>query len=38
MDTGNQRSPNVIQGHMGSLGVKKKIIAIPHTFLNYSKT
>ena len=33
-----QRSPVVIQGHQGSLSVKNKIIAIPHTFLKYSKT
>ena len=35
---GGQRSPKVIQGYLGSLSVKKKILAIPHTFLNYSKT
>ena len=33
-----QGSPKVIQGHLGSLIVKNKIIAIPHTHLNYSKT
>ena len=33
-----QRSPKVIQGHLRSLSVKNKIIAIPHTLLNYSKT
>ena len=27
----------VIQGHLESLSVKNKIIAIPHAFLNYSK-
>ena len=25
-----QKSPKVIQGHLGSLSVKNKIIAIPH--------
>ena len=25
-----QRSPKIIQGHLGSLTVKNKIIAIPH--------
>ena len=32
---------NVTKGHSRSSGVtkhKKKILAIPHTFLNYSKT
>ena len=38
MVTGDQRSPKVIQGHLESLSVKNKIIAIPHAFLNYSKT
>ena len=33
-----QKSPEVIQGHRGSLSVKNKIIAILRTFLNYSKT
>ena len=33
-----QISPKVIQGHLGSLTVKNKIIAIPRTLLNYSKT
>ena len=33
-----QMSPKVIQGHLGSLSVKNKIIAIPHILLNYSKT
>ena len=33
-----QKSPKVIQGHLGSLSVKNKIIAIPHKFLNYNKT
>ena len=33
-----QRSPKVIQGHLRSLSVKNKIIAIPHILLNYSKT
>ena len=32
------RSPKVIQGRLGSLNVQNKIIAIPHTFFNYSKT
>ena len=32
------KSPKVIQGHLGSLNVKNKIIAIPHILLNYSKT
>ena len=32
------RSPKVIQGRLGSLSVQNKIIAIPHTFFNYSKT
>ena len=27
-----QSSPRVIQGHLGSLSLKNKIIAIPHTF------
>ena len=29
-----ERSPKVIQGHLGSLSVKNKLIAIPHTHLN----
>ena len=33
-----QKSPKVIQGHLGSLSVKNKIIAIPHILLNYDKT
>ena len=33
-----QRSPKIIQGHLRSLSVKNKIIAIPHMLLNYSKT
>ena len=33
-----QKSPKVIQGHLGSLSVKNKIIAIPHMLLNYNKT
>ena len=33
-----QWSPKVIQGHLRSLSVKNKIIAIPHILLNYSKT
>ena len=33
-----QVSPKVIQGHLGSLSVKNKIIAIPRTLLNYRKT
>ena len=33
-----QMSPKVIQGHLGSLSVKNKIIAIPRTLLSYSKT
>ena len=33
-----QMSPKVIQGHLGSRSVKNKIIAIPRTRLNYSKT
>ena len=33
-----QRSPQVIQTHLGSLSVKNKIIAISHILLNYSKT
>ena len=33
-----QRSPKVIQGHLGSLSVKNKIIAISHILLNYNKT
>ena len=33
-----QRSPRVIQGHLGSLSVKNKIIAIPHILFNFSKT
>ena len=33
-----QKSPKVIQGHLGSLSVKNKIIAIPHILLNYNKT
>ena len=33
-----QMSPTVIQGHMGSLSGKNKIIAVPRTLLNYSKT
>ena len=28
-----QRSPKIIQGHLGSLSVKNKLIAIPHTHL-----
>ena len=32
------RSPKVIQGDLGSLVVKNKIITIPHILLNYSKT
>ena len=31
------RSPKVIQGHLGSLSAKNKIIEIPHILLNYSK-
>ena len=27
-----QRSPKVIQGHLGSISVKNKIIAIPQRF------
>ena len=34
----DQRSPKVIQGHLGSLSVKNKLIAITHILLNYSKT
>ena len=34
----DQRSPKVIRGHLGSLSVKNKINAIPHTLLNYGKT
>ena len=34
---GGQKSPKVIQGHLGSLSIKNKIIAIPHILLNYSK-
>ena len=33
-----QKSTKVIQGHLGSLSVKNKIIAIPHILLNYNKT
>ena len=33
-----QRSPKIIQGHLMSLSVKSKIIAIPHILLNYDKT
>ena len=33
-----QKSPKVIQGHLGSLSVKNKIVAIPHILLNYNKT
>ena len=33
-----QRSPEVIQGHQGSLSVKNKIIAIFHKLLNFRKT
>ena len=33
-----QMSPKVIQGHLGSLSVKNKIISIPRTLLSYSKT
>ena len=33
-----QRSPKIIQGHLRSLGVKNKIIAITLILLNYSKT
>ena len=33
-----QRSPKVIQSHLGSLSVKNKIIAIPHILLIYSKS
>ena len=33
-----QMSPKVIQCHLGSRSVKNKIIAIPRTLLNYSKT
>ena len=29
-----QGSPMVIQGHLGSLGAKNKITAIPHRFFN----
>ena len=29
-----QKSPKVIQGYLGSLSIKKKIIAIPHLLLN----
>ena len=32
-----QRSPKIIQGHLGSLSVKNKIMAMPHIHLNYSK-
>ena len=34
----DQRSPKVIQSHLGSLSVKNKIIAIPHILLIYSKS
>ena len=36
----DHRSPKVIQGRVGSLhvSVQNKIIAIPRTFFNYSKT
>ena len=37
-DYWGHRSPNVIQGHLGSLSVKNKISVIPHIRLNYSKT
>ena len=30
-----QRSPEVIQGHQGSLSVKNKKIAISHKLLNF---
>ena len=30
-----QRSPKVIQGHLRSLSVRNKIIAIPPRFLNF---
>ena len=30
-----QRSPKVIQGHLGSLSVKNKIIAIPLRFFTF---
>ena len=33
-----QKSPNIIQGHLGSLSVKNKTIAISHILLNYNKT
>ena len=33
-----QRSPKVIQGHLGSLSIKNKIIAIPHILLIHSKS
>ena len=33
-----QKSSKVIQGHLGSLSVKNKIIAISHILLNYNKT
>ena len=33
-----QKSPKVIQSHLGSLSVKNKIIAIPHILLNYNKS
>ena len=33
-----QKSPKVIQGHLGSPSVKNKIIAILHIPLNYNKT
>ena len=32
-----QRSPEVIQGHQGSLRVKNKKIAISHKLLNFEK-
>ena len=33
-----QRSPKIIPGHLGSLIVKNKIVAMPYILLNYSKT
>ena len=33
-----QKSPLIIQGHLGSVSVKNKITAIPHILLNYNKT
>ena len=32
-----QSSPMIIQGHLGSLSVRIKIISIPQRFLNFSK-